>query len=71
MAELSEEVDKAREVLSDPRTLVVGDGCFILMGQRFEFSPLVLDVYRTETVMRIKHALDLPKRPWWKFWSVG
>ena len=68
MAELSEEVDRAREILSDPRTLAMGDGRFVRMGETFQFSPLVLDVYRTETVMRIKHALDLPKRPWWKFW---
>ena len=58
MSELSEEVDRAREILHNTFTVPIGEGRFMLRGEIYEFSSIVLDMCRAEAFLRAKAALE-------------
>ena len=58
MGELTEEVDRARKILSDTFTVPIGEGRFMLMGEVYEFSSIVLDMCRAEAFLRAKATLE-------------
>ena len=58
MSELSEEVDRARKILHNTFTVPIGKGRFMLMGEVYEFSSIVLDMCRAEAFLGAKAALE-------------
>lgn len=62
------DLELAREVLTDPRTLAFGRGRYERLGTPYRFSSLVLDAFAVDATVRCKAHLKVasPLRRWWQ-----
>ena len=63
----TDELELAREVLTDPRTLALGDGRYERLGTPYRFSTLILDAFAVDATVRCKAHLKLGASPWIAF----
>ena len=58
MGGVTEGGERAREIMHNTFTVPIGEGRFMLRGEIYEFSSIVLDMCRAEAFLRAKAALE-------------